>query len=306
MRAIIQTKSGSPGVLKLREIVKPVPQDHQVLVKVHASTVTRGDVILRKLHPLLYLPMRLFGIKRKRIPGHEFAGEIVEIGEGITKFKVGEKVFGTTTGLSVGANAEFVCLPENWRSGVLTFMPANATFEEAAAIPVGGMAALEILKRGNIKPNQKVLVYGASGSVGTYAVQLAKNYFAAEVTGVCSTKNIDLVKDLGATTVIDYTESDFTQSDQTYDIVFDAVGKISPADTKSILNKKGTFLSVRSMTSETEESLLLLVNLFEEGKIKAVIDSRFSLAQIVEAHKRVETGHKTGNVVITLIHEEME
>jgi len=306
MKAIIQTKSGSPDVLERQEVMKPVPQDNQVLVKVHASTVTRGDVLLRKLPSLFYLPMRLLGFKRKRTPGHEVAGEIVEIGKDITKFKVGDKVFGTTTGLSVGANAEFVCLPENWRKGVLTFMPTNATYEAAAALPVGGMTALEILKRGKVKPNQKVLVYGASGSVGTYAVQLARHYFAAEVTGVCSTKNIDLIKDLGATTVIDYTATDFTQSDQTYDVVFDAVGKISRADVKKILNKNGSFLSVRSMTKETEESLLKLVNLFEAGKIKAVIDSRYSLGQIVEAHKRVETGHKTGNVVISLTHEEME
>jgi NADPH:quinone reductase-like Zn-dependent oxidoreductase len=227
MKAIVSTKHGSPDVLQLTEMEKPTPKENEVLVKVHAATVTQGDLMLRKLHPLMYLPMRLFGVKRKRIPGHEFAGEIEAVGSGVKRFKAGDQVFGTTTGLSVGANAEYLCLPEEWDGGVLTNKPDNVSFEEAAALPVGGMTALHILRKGNIQGGQKVLVYGASGSVGTYAIQLAKHHFGAEVSGVCSTANVELVKSLGADQVIDYTNEAVTQNGQIYDVVFDAVGKIS-------------------------------------------------------------------------------
>ena len=281
-----------------------MPTDDEVLIRVHAATVTRGDVILRKLHPLLYLPMSPFGIKRKEIPGHEFAGVVEETGKEVKNFKPGDQVFGTTTGLKVGANAEFVCVPEKWKKGVLGEMPENASYDEAAALPIGGIAAWEILKKGNIQPGQKVLIYGASGSVGTYAVQIAKHYYEAEVTGVCSTENIDLVKSIGANYVIDYTQEDFKQTGQTYDVIFDAVGKISRSKVKDILSEKSIYLTVQTTTKETIQYLLILKDLFEKGKIKPVIDKRFPLDQTADAHRYVETGRKKGNVVITVISPE--
>jgi NADPH:quinone reductase-like Zn-dependent oxidoreductase len=300
MKAIVCTRSGPPDVLELREVKKPTPRENEVLIKIHAATVTAGDVMLRKLHPLLVLPMRLFGVRRKEIPGHEFAGEIEATGGDVKRFSAGDPVFGTTTGLSVGANAEYVCLPEEWAAGVLAIKPVNLSYEEAAALPVGGMTALFILRKGNIQRGQKVLIYGASGSVGTYAVQLARHHFGAEVTGVCSTANIELVKSLGAGQVIDYTKEDVTKTGPVYDIVFDAVGKISASQSKSVLKENGTYLSIQSTTSETAENLLTLKGLAEAGKIKAVIDRRYPLEQVAEAHKYVETGRKKGNVVITV------
>jgi len=300
MRAIVHTKYGPPDVLQLQEVEKPAPGENEVLIRVHAATVTRGDVMLRKLHPWLYLPMRLFGVRRKKIPGHEFSGKIESVGNAVTRFNKGDQVFGTTTGLSVGANAEYVCLPEEWGTGVLAIKPVNISYEEAAALPVGGMTALYILRKGNIQTGGKVLVYGASGSVGTYAVQLARHHFGAEVTGVCSTANIELVKSLGAGQVIDYTKEDVTNYGQTYDVVFDAVGKISSSHSKSLLKENGTYLTVQSSTSERMENLILLKQLVEMGKVKPIIDRFYPLEQIVEAHRYVEKGHKKGNVVITL------
>jgi NADPH:quinone reductase-like Zn-dependent oxidoreductase len=304
MKAIVSTKHGPPEVLQLTEVEKPSPKENEVLIKVHAATVTQGDLMLRKLHPLMYIPMRLFGLKRKKIPGHEFAGEIEAVGTDVKQFKVGDQVFGTTTGLSVGANAEYVCLPEKWEGGVLTTKPVSASYEEAATLPVGGMTALYILQNGNIQSGQKVLIYGASGSVGTYAVQLAKHHFGEEVTGVCSTANIELVKSLGADQVIDYTKEDITQNGQIYDVVFDAVGKISSSQSKKLLKENGTFLTVQTTTKEEIENLNTLKELAEEDVIKAVIDKRFPLDQIVEAHTYVETGRKKGNVVITVVNQE--
>ena len=301
MKAIVSKKQGPPEVLQLREVEQQKPGDGEILVRIHAATVTRGDVILRKLPLLMYLPMQLMGMRRKKTPGHEFAGKVVEVGKAVTKFKVGDKVFGTTTGLSVGSNAEYICLPEQWHSGVIAKMPSQATYEEAAALPVGGMTALEILRRGNIKPQNKVLINGASGSVGTYAVQIAKNFFNANVTGVCSTKNIQLVKSLGANEVIDYSKEDFVQMDQSYDVIFDAVGKLTQTEAKKALNENGVFLTVKTTTKETEDSLSALVSLFDSGKLKVIIDSRYPLEQVVDAHRKVETGHKIGNVIISVI-----
>ena len=301
MKAIVCTKYGSPDVLQLKEVEKPAPKEDEVLIRVHAATVTRGDVMLRKLHPLLFLPLLLFGTRRKKIPGHEFAGVIESAGKAVKRFREGDQVFGTTTGLNVGANAEYVCLPEEWPSGVVVIKPANMSYEEAAAVPVGGMAALYILNKGGILRGQKVLIYGASGSVGTYAVQLAR-YFGAEVTGVCSTANLELVKSLGADQVIHYTREDFTKSGEMYDVLFDAAGKTSFSRCKIALKKEGSYLSVKSSTKEQTENLLHLKELIEAGKIKSVIDRRYPLTQTAEAHRYVETGHKSGNVVITIDH----
>jgi NADPH:quinone reductase-like Zn-dependent oxidoreductase len=300
MRAIVAKKSGPPEVLELREVDKPTPKDDEILIKIHAATVTIGDVFLRELGFVLLLVFRLFGMGRTEIPGHEFAGEVESVGAWVKRFKVGDQVFGTSSGTKQGTYAEYICLPEERKNGMLTTMPVNMTYEQAAAVPVGGMTALQILRRGKIQPGQKVLVYGASGSVGTYGVQLAK-YFGADVTGVCSTTNLDMVKSLGAEKVIDYTKEDFTQSGETYDVVFDAVRKISSSDSKGVLNPNGVFLSASESTSETSEDLVFLKDLIEAGKLKAVIDKRYPLEDIVEAHRYVEKGHKKGNVVIIVV-----
>ena len=304
MKAIVSTKRGPPEVLQLTEVEKPSPKENEVLIKVYAATVTQGDLMLRKLHPLMYIPMRPFGVRRKKIPGHEFAGEIEAVGKNVKRFKAGDRVFGTTTGLSVGANAEYICLPEKWDGGVLAIKPENISYEEAAGLSIGGMTALYILRKGNIQTGQKVLIYGASGSVGSYAVQLAKHHFGADVTGVCSTSNVELVKSLGADQVIDYTKEEVTENGQIYEVVFDAVGKLSSLQKQNLLKEDGAFLTVQSTTSEEIENLVTLKKMAEAGKIKAVIDKRFPLNQIVEAHKYVETGRKKGNVVITVAHLE--
>jgi len=299
MKAIVITKYGAPDGLQLQEAEKPIPGDNEVLVKVHAATVTRGDVMLRSLKFPLSLILRLFGIRQKKTPGHEYAGEIEAVGNAVRRFKPGDQVFGTTTGLAVGANAEYVALPEEWTQGVLAIKPANMPYDEAAAVPVGGMTALYFLKEGNIQRGQKVLVNGASGSVGSYAVQLAR-YFGADVTGTCSTANVALVKSLGADAVIDYTRQDFSSSGQTYDLIFDAVGKTSLSQIKSVLKEGGAFFTVKSSTHEELDSLLFLKELIEMGEIRPVIDRRYPLEQTIEAHRYVESGRKKGNVVITI------
>lgn len=299
MKAMVQTKQGTADHLELAQVNRPTPKPDEILIKVHSASVTAGDVFVRKLPRLAFLPMSLMGLKYKSTPGHEFAGEVVAIGDSVSKFNIGDAVFGTTSGLSVGANAEYICLPESSKSNVLARKPDNLSFNEAAVIPVGTMAALYLLQQADVQAGQHVLIFGASGSVGSYAVQLAK-YFGAEVTAVCSTRNIEMVTSLGADAVIDYTQEDFTQNGKTYDVIFDAVGKTSKKFTANSLIADGHFLSIRSLTKESVGNLILIKSLVEAGHIRPFIDKCYPLEQLAEAHRYVESGRKRGNIVIAI------
>jgi NADPH:quinone reductase-like Zn-dependent oxidoreductase len=320
MRAIVYTRYGPPEVLHLAEVARPLPRDDEVLIRVHATTVSAPDFRCRSFTvPLsFWIPARLaLGILRPRQPilGAELSGEIEERGKDVTRFKKGDRVFAATL-MRFGGYAEYACLPEN---GVIATMPANMTYEEAAAVPIGARAALHFLKKANIKSGQKILVYGASGSVGTFAVQLAK-YYGADVTAACSGANLELVKSLGADAAVDYTKEDFAAKGEVYDVIFVAVNKAAFTDCMKALKRSGIYLNATTPVrtprmrwaalssgkkivtgehpSEDADDLVFLKGLIEEGRLRSVIDRRYPLERIVEAHRYVDQGHKKGSVAI--------
>ncbi|MBN1315881.1 MAG: NAD(P)-dependent alcohol dehydrogenase [Anaerolineales bacterium] len=328
MKAMIWTKYGPPDGLELQEIEKPVPRDDEILIKIHATTVTAGDCEMRRLElPLmLSFPMRLYAgfLKPKRITilGQELAGVVEQAGKRVGAYKKGDRVFGTT-GFGFGAHAEYICLPgeQDDMHGALALMPPDLTFEKAAAVPTAGLEALHFLKKANIQRRDKVLIIGAGGSIGTCAIQLAK-HFGAQVTGVDRTEKLDLMRSLGADHVIDYTKQDYTKNGESYDLIIDIVGKASVSRRLKLLKPDGYYflayaglfhivlglwtsltskkkLKIES-ASQNKEDLIFLSELIEAGKLEPVIDKRFTLVQIAEAHRYVETGQKKGNVVITV------
>jgi NADPH:quinone reductase-like Zn-dependent oxidoreductase len=331
MKAIVWTEYGPPDGLQLQEVEKPVPKYSEVLIRIHATTVTAGDCELRSLRlPLFFsLPLRAYvGLRRPtriRIIGQALAGEIEAVGKDVRLFREGDQVFGSTA-LGSGTYAEYVCLPEEpgKAEGALALKPANMTYEEAAAVPTGGLEALHFLREGNVQNGQKVLINGAGGSIGTLAVQLAK-YFGAEVTAVDSARKLDMLRSIDADHVTDYTQEDFTKSGETYDVIFDVVGKSPFSGSLRSLKENGRYLIanpglsqmirglwtsktsskrvVCTVTTQKKEDLVFLKELIEAGKIKSVIDRRYPLKQTAEAHSYVETGHKQGCVVITVAHD---
>lgn len=323
MKAIVCTKYGPPDVLQLKEVERPNPKDDEVLIRVHASTVSAGDCEIRrfKMPGWLWLLARVgFGFRgpRKKILGQELAGEIESVGKDVRRFKKGDQVF-ALTGLHLGAYAEYDCLPEK---GLMATKPANMTYQEAAAIPLGGLHASHFLREAHIQSGQKVLIIGAAGSIGTVAVQLAKSY-GADVTAVDSTMKLNMLRSIGADRVIDYTRDDFTKNGETYDVIFDTIGKSSFSGCIRSLKENGFYLLgnpglsqlVRKLLTSSSkkviggtasyksEDLVFLKELIEAGKIRSVIDRRYPLEQVAEAHSYVDTGQKAGNVVITVGHE---
>jgi len=320
MKAAVYTKYGPPDVVQIKEVEKPTPKDDEVLIKVQATTVNRTDCGFRKPeYPLIIRLVNGIFRPRRKILGSELAGEVEAVGKGVSLFKIGDPVFGLTGG-RFGAHAESVCLPE--KASIVT-KPANLSYEEAAAVCDGLMLAFTDIRKARLQKGDKILIYGASGSIGTAAVQLAK-YFGAEVTAVCNTKNLELVKSLGADEVIDYTKDDFTKNGKTYRVVFDAVGKASFFRCKNLIKKGGVYFSTDlgylaqnlflvvwtkifrrrkvmfPIPKDRKEDVAFFKELIEAGKYKAVVDRRYPLEQIVEAYRYVETGQKTGNVVITV------
>jgi NADPH:quinone reductase-like Zn-dependent oxidoreductase len=317
MKAVVYTQYGSPDVLQLTEVAKPVPRNNEVLIRICATTVTAADSMMRTGRPIWGRIILGLTKPQRKILGLELAGEVEAIGKDVKRFKKGDQVYGFT-GFGLGAHAEYICMPEARSLGI---KPANMTYEEAAATIDGASTALFFLKdKANIQSGQSILINGASGSIGTFAVQLGK-YFGAEVTGVCSTRNVELVKSLGADHVIDYTQGDFTQNGETYDIIFDTVGKSSFSQCKASLKKNGCYVPtvglinnvlmlwtsikggkkvISGMSVEKKEALIFLKTLIEAGKLKPVIDRCYPLEQIAEAHSYVDKGHKKGNVVIVV------
>jgi NADPH:quinone reductase-like Zn-dependent oxidoreductase len=328
MKAILWTKYGPPDVLQLAEVAKPVPKANEVLVKIHATTVSAGDCELRRLkfNRFLALPLRLYvGLSRPtriKILGQELAGEIESIGDQVTRFKPGDAVFGSS-GFSLGTYAEYKCLPQvpNGIAGTLALKPINLSYEQAAAVPLGGLEALHALRKGKLRSGQNLLIIGAGGSIGTYAVQLAR-HFGAEVTGVDRTDKLDMLRSIGAQRVLDYTREDYTKSGETYDVILDVVGKSSFSGCIRSLKENGRYLisnpdlwqmmrgRLTSLTGSKKvlfetasprvEDLDFLKDLLEAGSIRPIIDRSYPLDQAAEAHRYVEGGHKKGNVVISL------
>lgn len=319
MRAVVQDRYGPPEVLRIEEVEKPAPKDDEVLIRIRATTVTRTDTGFRSAD--LFLTRFFTGLRRPkwRIPGYELAGEVEAVGASVTEFAVGDRVFGASIG-RYGAHAEFVCVRE---AAPLATMPDGITFEEAAAVPDGAILALTDLRAADVRKGQKVLIYGASGSIGTAGVQLAR-YLEADVTAVCNTKNVELVRSLGADRVVDYTQEDFTKDGERYDVIFDAVGKHSFRRCRGSLKRGGVYVGTDlgflaqnpvlafvtrwvgdkrvsfPLPRYSKQDIQFLKELIEAGKYRAVIDRRYPLDQVVEAHRYVETGQKTGNVVLTV------